>query len=58
MPTSAMRSPSPASQTAAPAAPIGQSPIRRATFMYALPPSSRMGSLISVSISSGRTTVW
>ena len=47
-----------ASQTAAPAAPIGQSPIRRATFMYALPPSSRIGSLISVSISSGPTTVW
>ena len=54
-PTSVIRPP--ASQTAAPAAPIGQSPARRATFRYALPLSGLIGSLISVSISAGPTTV-
>jgi len=40
-----------------PAAPIGQSPARRATFTYALPLCGLIGSLISVSISAGPTTV-
>ena len=55
MPASAIMSP--ASQTAAPAAPTGQSPARRATFWYPLPPPGRIGSRISVSSSAGPTTV-
>ena len=51
MPASVMVSPS--SQTAAPAAPTGQSPARRDTFWYPLPPPGRIGSLISVSSSDG-----
>ena len=60
MPTSAilcLPPPASASQTAAPAAPTGQSPARRATFRYPLPPPGRIGSLISVSNSDGPTTV-
>ena len=45
------------SQIAAPAAPIGQSPTRRPTFWYALPPPGTIAILISVSSSPGATTV-
>ena len=48
---------SPASQMAAPAAPTGQSPTRRPTFAYALPPPGLIAILISVSSSPGATTV-
>ena len=56
MPASAIVT-SPSSHRAAPAAPTGQSPTRRPTFSYALPPPGRIGTRISVSISPGATTV-
>ena len=57
MPASAIVVPSPSSQSAAPTAPTGQSPARRPTFWYALPPPGRIGTRISLSSSPGATTV-
>ena len=48
---------SPSSHSAAPAAATAQSPTRRSTFSYALPPPGRIGTRISMRSSAGPTTV-